>query len=79
MKPAPDSLREAMAAIGTTAAGTVYIGDSDVDIDTAKNAGTAWLSVTWGFRDEDFLRSHGGTVFIHDAQELQRWLLSPSR
>ncbi len=76
VKPAPDTLFEAMALLGATAADTVYVGDSDVDIATAKNAGTLCISVTWGFRSEAFLRESGGTVFARDEEELRRLILS---
>jgi phosphoglycolate phosphatase len=58
----------AMAAIG--AERCVYVGDSDVDIITAKNAGVPCLSVTWGFRDEEELRNTGAIHFCHDPKEL---------
>lgn len=48
----------------------VYVGDSDVDLQTARNAGLPCISVTWGFRDEDFLRAHGGTTFVHTPDQL---------
>ncbi len=52
-KPAPDMLRRAMAALKVEAC--VYVGDSEVDIVTAKNAGVPCLSVLWGFRDAEQL------------------------
>ena len=69
-KPAPDSVFEAMRLLGVAAEECVYIGDSDVDILTAQNAGIPCISVTWGFRDKDFLRENGGTVFADNAEEL---------
>lgn len=53
-KPAPDTVLEAMRQLGVGKEGTVYIGDSDVDIDTAHNVGVPCISVLWGFRDRDF-------------------------
>ena len=67
-KPAPDMVRMAMAAIG--AQRCVYVGDSDVDIVTAKNAGVPCLSVTWGFRGEEELRAAGAKHFCHDPKDL---------
>ena len=67
-KPAPDMVFQAMAAIGADRC--VYVGDSDVDIMTAKNAGMPCLSVTWGFRGEDSLREAGATHFCHAPEEL---------
>ena len=48
----------------------VYVGDSDVDIQTACNAGLPCISVLWGFRDRDFLISHGAQTFITHPAEL---------
>ncbi len=58
-KPAPDSLLAVMEELGLPKEECVYIGDSDTDIETAKNAGTDSISVSWGFRTEDFLKDHG--------------------
>lgn len=67
-KPAPDMVHKAMAAIGVGRC--VYVGDSDVDIVTARNAGMPCLSVTWGFRGEEELRAAGGRYFCHDPKNL---------
>ena len=67
-KPAPDMVHKAMAAIG--AERCIYVGDSDVDILTAKNAGVPCLSVTWGFRGEEELRTAGARYFCHDPKDL---------
>ncbi len=56
--------------------GTVYVGDSDVDIMTAKNSGLECISVTWGFRDEEFLLEHGATQIIHKPEELLEFFLN---
>lgn len=64
-KPAPDSIELALKQVGISKEKAVYIGDSDVDIQTAKNAGLPCISVTWGFRDEKFLKENGGTCFAH--------------
>lgn len=73
-KPAPDSVYEAMRLLGTRRESTVYVGDSDVDVDTARNAGLDSIIVTWGFRDEDFLRAHGAQHLAHNADELYEML-----
>jgi phosphoglycolate phosphatase len=70
-KPAPDSVELALKQIGVAKEKAVYIGDSDVDIQTAKNAGLPCISVTWGFRDEQFLRANGGTCFAHTPDEIK--------
>ena len=71
-KPWPDTVFKAVDDLGLTPADCVYIGDSEVDILTAKNAGMDCISVLWGFRDEDELREAGGTTFVRTAEELYR-------
>ena len=48
----------------------VYIGDSDVDIDTAKNSHLPCISVLWGFRSREFLLDHGATTFVSEPMEI---------
>lgn len=67
-KPDPAMVFKAMGAIGATAC--VYVGDSEVDIATARNAGVPCVSVTWGFRDRVELEAAGGKVFCDTAEEL---------
>ena len=67
-KPAPDMVFKAMEALG--ADHCVYVGDSDVDILTAKRAGVPCLSVTWGFRGEEELCAAGAAYFCHDPAQL---------
>ena len=69
-KPAPDTVFEALRELGADAPSALYVGDSDVDIETARNAGMPCISVTWGLRDEDFLLKHGATTLIHEPHEL---------
>ena len=69
-KPAPDTVREALRQLGVTTKNAVYVGDSDVDIETAYNSGLPCISVLWGFRDQDFLLSHGATTLISRPEEL---------
>ncbi|MCD8297691.1 MAG: HAD family hydrolase [Prevotella sp.] len=69
-KPAPDTVIEAMSRLDADKDSTVYIGDSDVDILTANNAGIPCISVLWGFRDKDFLLRHGATTLINTPAEL---------
>ena len=75
-KPAPDMVRIAMQRLGCTEENTVYIGDSEVDIETAKNAGLPCLSVGWGFREETTLRNAGAETVYHSPAELQETLIS---
>ncbi len=58
-KPAPDSVLQALEELGIPKEDAVYVGDSDVDLETAKNAGTDCIAVTWGFRSRAFLMEHG--------------------
>lgn len=71
-KPAPDMLYQAMEAIG--AEKCVYVGDSEVDVITAGNAGAPCLNVLWGFRDEACIRAHGGKHFCHTPGDLPEML-----
>lgn len=74
-KPAPDLVRACMVALGGAADRCVYVGDSDVDIQSAQNAGLPCLSVSWGFRDRDFLLAHGAGTILDTPEELERALL----
>ena len=69
-KPAPDTVFEALRQLGTSPDNTVYVGDSDVDIATARNSGLPCISVLWGFRDRPFLEAHGATTFIEHPRDL---------
>lgn len=69
-KPAPDTVIEALRQLGVSRNTAVYIGDSDVDIDTAKNSGMPCISVLWGFRDKDFLIEHGATTLVSRPEEI---------
>ena len=60
-KPAPDMLLKTMEAIGVERC--IYVGDSEVDVLTAKNAGVPVLSVLWGFRDRKEIEAEGGQHF----------------
>ena len=71
-KPAPDTVYEALRQLGTSpfGEGAVYVGDSDVDIDTARNSGLPCISVLWGFRSRDFLLDHGATTFVEHPLDI---------
>ena len=75
-KPAPDTVFRALAELGAPREGAVYVGDSDVDIQTAQNAGLPCVSVSWGFRSRDFLTGHGAAVIADSVEELKRLLLA---
>lgn len=69
-KPAPDMVEAALRQLGVTKEEAVYIGDSDVDLQTAANAGLPCISVLWGFRTRDFLIAHGATIFAETPQDV---------
>ena len=69
-KPAPDSVLEAMRQLGVSPDETVYVGDSEVDVQTAQNAGLRCLAVSWGFRTEACLREAGAEHVYADCQAL---------
>lgn len=69
-KPAPDTVIEALRQLGASKETAVYIGDSDVDIMTAKNCDMPCVSVLWGFRDKEFLMEHGATFFVEKPCQL---------
>ena len=69
-KPAPDTVFEAIRQLGVKKEGCVYVGDSDVDIDTAINSGMPCISVLWGFRSKEFLLAHGAMQLISQPSEL---------
>jgi HAD hydrolase, family IA, variant 3 len=69
-KPAPDTVLEALRQLNVSKEDAVYIGDSDVDIMTAKNCDLPCISVLWGFRDKDFLIEHGGSLFVDKPIEI---------
>ena len=70
-KPAPDMVISVLEKMNALPKESVYIGDSDVDIETARNAGIDLISVTWGFRDKDFLSQSGASVFADSVEQLK--------
>ena len=69
-KPAPDTVNEALCLLGISHDEAIYVGDSDVDIDTARAAMMPCASVLWGFRDRQFLLNHGATRLLSSPEEL---------
>ena len=82
-KPAPDTVFAALDSLGIPrplgggarggGASVVYVGDSDVDIQTAHNSCLPCISVLWGFRDKDFLIQHGAETFVSTPSELLKF------
>ena len=80
-KPAPDTVYEALRQLGIIhhpssiihqTSDIVYVGDSEVDIETARNSGLPCISVLWGFRSCDFLLAHGATTFAERPADILR-------
>ncbi len=69
-KPAPDGTLLALSECGADKETAVYVGDSEVDLATAKNAGLKCVSALWGFRDRELLEQQGAEIFIEKPQEL---------
>lgn len=73
-KPAPDTVISVLKEFNFASEDAVYVGDSDVDIMTAKNSKMPCISVTWGFRDEKFLLENGATILINAPSEIYNHL-----
>lgn len=69
-KPAPDTVLFALEQIGVEKERAVFIGDSQVDVETAKNIGMEGIFVTWGFRTKEVLEQAGAEVTVDTAEEL---------
>lgn len=69
-KPAPDSVFEVCRQLKVSVSEAIYIGDSEVDLQTARNADMAVISVSWGFRDEGFLQECGADRIVSTTEEL---------
>lgn len=78
-KPAPDSVFLAMKELGADPARTVYIGDSDVDLKTAQNAGLPCISALWGFRTREELKSYGATCIADTPADMVDLILGRSK
>lgn len=69
-KPAPDMVLQALKELGSTQSESIYIGDSEVDVATAKNSGLLCIGVTWGFRDEQLHKDLGVTHIARKAEDI---------
>jgi phosphoglycolate phosphatase len=69
-KPAPDSVFAAIKELGSDISKVIFVGDSDTDVQTAKNAGIPCIGVTWGFRTREVLRNEGADFLIDTPKEL---------
>lgn len=69
-KPNPDTVLEAMEKLGSNKSESIYVGDSEVDYETAQNASISCVSCSWGFRSKSFLQQLGSTCIIDHPKEL---------
>ncbi|MCR5336932.1 MAG: HAD family hydrolase [Lachnospiraceae bacterium] len=69
-KPAADMVNMALERLGVSKEDAIYIGDSEVDLNTAKNSRLDMITVTWGFRDIDHLIQNGATVFANTPAQI---------
>jgi len=74
-KPSPDSVNEVLNLLDISPDNAVFIGDSEVDIETAENAGLDCISVSWGFKDKEFLKSNGAKIIIDKPEQLLKLIL----
>ncbi len=74
-KPAKDLVEIALRELGVDKSDAIYIGDSDVDVATAKNSGLDMITVLWGFRDREVLEQCGVSIFAQTAQDLSKMLI----
>ena len=73
-KPAPDMTDKALKDLKTSKENAVYVGDSEVDLMTAKNAGLPCIAVSWGFRSIEFLKARGASTIVDRADEIVGWV-----
>ena len=69
-KPAPDMVLAALEKLGSSAGEAVYVGDSEVDLKTAKNSGIPCIAVLWGFRSRDCLLENGATLLAEKPEDI---------
>ena len=77
-KPAPDEVDEVLRLLNMERNRAVYIGDSEVDIETAANAGMDCIGVSWGYRDRKWLQECGAEVIVDEVSQLRQLLLGES-
>lgn len=74
-KPAPDTVFEVLNLMDLKSEDAIYIGDSDVDILTAKNSNMPCISVIWGFRDKEFLIKNNATIIVDNPDEILNYVV----
>ena len=75
-KPEPDMTLKVLDELGVTRDEAVYIGDSEIDMQTAENSGLRCICVTWGFRSRRFLEEHGADCIVDEIGMLKETLLN---
>ena len=70
IKPAPDGALNVLSELGVSAAETVYVGDTWIDMQTGKNLGAFTVGVLWGFRDYDELKENGADLIVKTPMEI---------
>ena len=73
-KPAPDTVEQAARALGVSMEACIYVGDSEVDLETAKNCRIPCVSVSWGFRERELLEKLGAKEIADTTEELVKIL-----
>lgn len=74
-KPAPDGAFYAIDTLGSKAGNTIFVGDADTDILTAKNAGLKSIGVLWGFRDREIIEAEGAEYIVETVNDLEKQLI----
>ena len=74
-KPWPDTVLSAASLMGCVPEECLYVGDSEVDVETARRAGMDCASVLWGFRSREELETAGGKLFFNTPEELKNYLI----
>lgn len=75
-KPAPDGVYYALEKLDSKIENTVFVGDADTDILTAKNAGLISIGVLWGFRDREVIEKAGAEYIVESVKDLEKLLIS---
>lgn len=75
-KPAPDSVFKVMEILNSNKNSTYFVGDSEVDIQTAQNTNLKCISVTWGYKNEEFLLKNGAKFLANSPQEILKIITS---
>ena len=73
-KPAPDMVLMVLDHLKINSEESIFIGDSEVDIETAKNSGLKCISVTWGYKSAAFLKENGAEILVNSPQEIKQYL-----